>query len=207
MTSSMRCGVLVSIIEDLLSEVDERWRPVDNHGKIVLNLIGQTALFLQTGYDRGTKDGDVLETHAVTGAVWRQLEDLAGIGTAIAARHGMYIDVVGSAIPLLPRDPIWHRYPLELQHFDTRVLDIADVLVSKLVRYISTDRDDIRAMVEYGHVDHGHLLERFELVLEHYQFDGRADRLPSMVARFNEVERDLFLVDESEFDLHPSVYQ
>ncbi len=197
----------MSTIEDLLRAIDAVWTPRINEQRILLRVLGQTALYLQTGYERGTKDGDILETHQVSGDVRERLEALAGSGTKVAKKHGIYLDIVGASIPLLPRDPLWHSYPMGLSHFDVVMLDVADVLVSKLIRYISTDRDDIRAMVDGDFVEHATLHPRFKDVIERYQFDARADRLPGMIDRFNEIERDLFLVEESEFELHPSVFQ
>lgn len=197
----------MSTIEALLADIDNRWSPPTHSARVHLRLIGQTSLYLQTGYARGTKDSDVLETRQVTGPVRAQLEALAGRGTALAHRHGLYVDVVDSAIPLLPSDPVWHAYPLELAHFDVSVLDVTDIVVSKLYRYISTDREDVRTMVEGGHVEHGRLRERLQNVIERYEFEARADRLPAMVERFHALERDAFLREPSELTLHPSVYR
>lgn len=197
----------MSDIEALLRAVDSRWRPIEPERRVTLKLIGQTALYLQCDYERGTKDGDVLETDELTKPIQDQLRNLAGRGSRMAIQHGMYIDVVACSIPLLPAVPTWHHYPMRLRHFDVQVLDAADVLVSKLIRYSGPDRDDVRAMVDGGHVEHGRLRARFELVVARYMFDGRADLLPTMVDRFHEIERDLFGVDESTIDLHPSVYQ
>lgn len=194
-------------IEELLQAVDARWVPPAGSARIVLRVLGQSALFLQTGYERGTRDGDILETQEVCGAVGRQLEALAGQGTELAIRHGIYLDIVGDQIPLLPHDPTWNPTGMRLQHFDVVVLDIPDVLVSKLYRYIRTDLDDIRAMIEGGFVSHTALRARFEAVIDRHQFQSRADRLPKMVERFNTIERDLFVTAETTFVLHSSVYR
>ena len=52
-------------IDAFFRDIDSKWREVDA-SKITLRLIGATALMLQTDYDRGTKDSDVLETANIT---------------------------------------------------------------------------------------------------------------------------------------------
>ena len=47
-------------VEAFLKDIDAAWPSA--HAKIRLRIIGSTALMLQTSYERGTKDSDVLET-------------------------------------------------------------------------------------------------------------------------------------------------
>jgi hypothetical protein len=67
----------VSAIEGLLEDVDRLWTPIVA-GRVSLNVIGSSALLLQTDYGRATKDGDVLETAALDRAARTQLLGLAG---------------------------------------------------------------------------------------------------------------------------------
>lgn len=109
--------------------------------------------------------------------------------------------MVGASTPLLPSLPVWHRCDLGLTHFDVLALDVADVVISKLIRFHSDDRDDIRAMIEKGHLNHARALERLLDVIEKYQFDARSDRLPTMVRRFQQAERDWFGIAPTEIVL------
>ncbi len=193
-------------VEDFIREIDGHWTPMGD-GRVTLRVIGSTALFLQTDYQRGTKDSDVLETDEVAGPVAEQLVEMAGQGTALHRRHRMYVDIVGRAIPLLPWDPVWHSLNLGLVHFDIEVLDVHDVVVSKLRRFSSSDRDDVRAMVEGGHLDHERMCDRVRGLLERYTFDGRSDQLPGIVARFNRVERDWFGGEETEFEMSEHIFR
>jgi len=68
----------MALIEEFLTEIDRLWKP-EAPGKIPLRIIGSAALMLQDDYERGTKDGDVLETKDITPAVKDQLLALAGI--------------------------------------------------------------------------------------------------------------------------------
>ena len=192
--------------DEFLEELDGRW--TDSSGsRITLRVLGSTALFLQTTYVRGTKDGDVFETDQIDRQTRERLLAIAGPGTQMHHRHRIYLDIVARGVPLLPPDPLWHGYPLALVHFDVVVLDITDVVVSKLKRWNANDRDDVRAMVTMGHVDHDHLVERFSMVMERYKFDARSDLLPVMAERLNEIESDWFVVDETPFDFPEDVFR
>jgi hypothetical protein len=50
----------VALVHDFFREMDGAWTGAER-GKIRLRVIGCSALMLQTGYERGTKDSDVLE--------------------------------------------------------------------------------------------------------------------------------------------------
>jgi hypothetical protein len=67
----------VTSIESLLAEVASEWSNA-HQPKITLRLIGAGALMLQTGYDRGTKDSDILESEDLDTLTHAQLLELAG---------------------------------------------------------------------------------------------------------------------------------
>ena len=123
-------------VSDFLKDIDRRWKAT-REGKILLRIIGSAALMLRTGYERGTKDSDVLETDSMTEDVKARLLELAGPGTELHRRHKLYLDVIGRGIPFLPHVPLCHRLVdlnRELTSFDFEVLDVVDVVVSKLKR-------------------------------------------------------------------------
>lgn len=97
----------MSVIEELLQEVDRAWRQPGP--KIGLHIIGSTALMLQTSYDRGTKDSDVLETDEVTDQIAGRLLEIAGPNTVIHRRHGIYVDIVRRGIPSADKAPSTFR--------------------------------------------------------------------------------------------------
>lgn len=55
-------------IDLFMKGIDELWAG-SGGDKITLRVIGSTALMMQTGYNRGTKDRDVLEADALAGDV------------------------------------------------------------------------------------------------------------------------------------------
>lgn len=193
----------MSEIETFFQEVDRLWEP-PRPGKILLKVIGSGALFMQTNYSRTTKDGDVLETMDVTGDLKAKLIGLAGKRTALHTRTGLYLDVVIAGLPFLPHGPLFHpqkKLSAALRHFSIEVLDIVDVVVSKLTRFNQNDSDDVRAMVERNLVDHKRLITRFESAVDDFSTDARADDLPKYIANLHRVERDMFHLPESVIDL------
>lgn len=181
------------MVEGLLREIDGAWSPLPT-ARLTLRIIGSTALFLQTDYRRGTKDSDVLETAELSAALQGRLIALAGKGTLMHHRHGLYIEVVRSAFPFLAVEPVWRPVlglSSGLRHLDIEVLDVLDVVVAKLARLHGSDRDDIAAMVDRGLVGHDALLSRFRSAVERIWHDARADDLPRFVRALHWVERDL----------------
>lgn len=137
----------MSAIEAFLREIDLAWR-IPASAKIRLRIIGSTALMLQADYLRGTKDSDVLETDALSKDTQDSLLEIAGPDTVVHRRHNLYLDIVRSGLPFLPQVPLCHVLSdlnSSLQHFEIEVLDIVDVVVSKLKRFSVHDRDDISA--------------------------------------------------------------
>jgi hypothetical protein len=195
----------VQVIRDFFVEIDQSWlqQQADTR-KVRLSIIGCGALMLQASYERGTKDSDVFETVDLTGEVKERLRALAGPGTALHARRNLYIDIVSNGIPFLPRGPIWHPTPEingALDHFELRVLDVVDVVVSKLKRFNANDQSDIDAMIERDLVPHARLIARFRSAVDEFNGDARAEDLPKYVANLHRVERDMLLVPETEIEL------
>ncbi len=193
----------MSIVERFFIDLDARWKEVGSE-RIRLHLIGSTALMLQADYTRGTKDSDVIETAQLEGEVREKLLALAGKDTAIHRRHRIYLDIVASGLPFLPQSPVWHAVAglnTTLQHFEIVVLDVVDVVVTKLKRFDANDVSDIEAMAERDRVPHDALVERFLSAVDAYSMDARASDLPRYVRNLNRVERDILGVAETEVEL------
>jgi len=184
-------------------DIDRRWESAREE-KLRLRVIGSAALMLQTDYVRGTKDSDILETTELAAADKNRLLELAGVGSRVAQRHRMYLEIVSSGLPFLPQSPHWHPLPELnplLKHLTIEVLDVVDVVVSKLKRFSASDADDVRAMTESGLVEHRRLIERFRSAVDVYGGDARADDLPKYVKNLHRVERDHLGVPETEIEL------
>jgi hypothetical protein len=191
------------MIDSLFRDIDRGWRSSGNT-KTRLRIIGSTALMLQSSYSRGTKDSDVLQTTHLNEDVKAQLCALAGVGTVLHKKHRLYVDVVAAAIPFLPQVPSCHALhdlSASLEHFELEVLDIADVVVSKLKRFNPSDVADIEAMVERELVPHDTLIDRFRNAAEWYGMDARGTDLPKYIENLHVVERDMLTVPETEIAL------
>jgi hypothetical protein len=102
----------VPLVGDFFRDIDARWGTPPS-AKIRLRIIGSSALMLQTDYERGTKDSDVLETTEITAAVRKRRLDLAGAGSELHTKYRLYLEFVSSGIPFLPHVPLYHR-PVDL---------------------------------------------------------------------------------------------
>jgi hypothetical protein len=111
---------------------------------------------------------------------------------------------VPRGLPFLPHEPLW-REPSDLnghlRHFHIEVLDVVDVVVSKLGRFHDDDRGDIIAMINMGLVPHHALVSRFESAVDAKLGDASAERLPSFVRNLHQIERDEYLVGETPIEL------
>jgi hypothetical protein len=190
----------VSLIGDFFGEIDRRWPPRD---RVRLHVIGSTALVLQTSYERGTKDSDVFETIDITPETKAELLEIAGLNSELHRKFNLYLDVVANGIPFLPQVPSWHPAAdlADLLNIEIVVLDVIDVVVSKLKRFSPNDIDDIVAMVDRGFVDHDVLVKRFRNAVDMFSVDARAEDLPTIVANLHRVERDMLGVEESPIEL------
>lgn len=179
-------------VEDFFRDIDAHWGALAAP-RVRLRIIGSAALLLQTDYQRGTKDSDVLETAELKGSTAARLTELAGKGTHLSLRHRMYVDIVGSALPFMPQEPTWRRLDSlsqTLKHLEVEALDVTDVVVSKLKRFLPHDRADIVAMIERDLVAHEALIERFRSAVDSYLLDARAEDLPRYVNNLHRAERE-----------------
>ena len=191
----------MKLINSFLAEIDEKWKPVGGE-PIGLRIIGSAALMLETDYERGTKDGDILETEGITPAVCGQLLSLAGIKSPLFEKYRMYLEVVLRAILFLPRDPVFHFVKgLSLKNFTLEVLDVTDVVVSKLKRLNQNDVEDIKAMAGMSLLDHKKLVSRFKSAVDLFSIDARAEDIPKYIKNLNRIERDFLGAPESEIEL------
>ncbi len=191
----------MELIKEFFRDLDRGLAPPPD--KVRMRIIGSAALMLQAGYERGTKDSDILEAADLAGPVREKLLALAGKGSKLHTKYGLYLDIVGEALPFLPQKPLFHPFVglKGLKRCQLSVLDIADVVVSKLKRFNANDVTDIRAVLSRGLLPHARLLERFRDAVDCYSTDARAQDLPRYVGNLNTVERDFFNVPESDIEL------
>jgi len=194
--------------EALLLELDRLWKAEDTP-RIRIRILGSMALMLQTDYQRGTKDGDLLYAEPIDARVKERLLALGGQGTPLARRHRIYLDVVSRGILMLPAQPLFVPLPAlsaQLTHFEVEALSVPDVVITKLKPFRPTDIADIAAMILRGHVTHDQFVTLFRSAVERFA-DGATggEKLPKIVANFHQIERDQFGVEETDIELPPWV--
>jgi len=90
---------------------------------------------------------------------------------------------------------------LPLKNFSIKVLDVVDVVLSKLTRFNRQDADDIREMVERDLVDHGRLVARFNAAADWFSIDARVSQLPRYLKNLRTIEHDFLDVQPSDIEL------
>jgi hypothetical protein len=102
----------------------------------------------------------------------------------------------------LPQKPVFLPAPaLPLTNFSVEVLELTDVVVSKLKRFNQNDAADIAAMAQKRLLDHKRLVERFEAAVDFHSTSAYAEDFPKAIANLNRVERDYLGVPESAIEL------
>lgn len=198
------------MIEEFFIELDQVWEP-SSVSSIRLPIIGSAALFLQCDYSRGTKDSDVLQVGQLTSdEMVVALEKIAGAESVLAKRHRVYLDIVAQGIPFLPRPPRFHvleKLNQQLKYFKIEVLDMVDVVISKLKPFRAQDVDDIRYLADRALINPSELVSRFESAVEYWSMDARASHLPRYVENLHVVQRDLLSVEESVIELPRWIFE
>jgi hypothetical protein len=193
----------VPLVDDFFRDLDGRWG-APPPARIRLRIIGSSALMLQTDYERGTKDSDVLETGELTPDVKARLLRLGGVGSDLHTRHKLYVEIVPNGTPFLRQKALYHSQAAlnaVLRCFELEVLDVVDVVVAKLKRFHASDRSDIESMVERELVPHDELVSCFRQAVDYHSGDARADEFPTYVRNLHTVERDILGVAETAIEL------
>jgi hypothetical protein len=193
----------MSPIDEIIRQFDRTWKGSASE-KVRLRIIGSTALMLQANYHRGTKDSDILATNDIGRQLRESIEKHAGRHSIFHKRHRLFFEFVADGLPFLPQAPKWvdlSTLNQELAHFQFEVLDVVDVVVSKLKRFSASDRSDIDAMIERDLVTRERLISRFRAAVDYHQLSAGAADLPRCIANLNQVERDSWGGRETEIEL------
>lgn len=193
----------MDLVRDFFRDIDRRWA-LRGKEKVRLRIIGSAALMLRTDYARITKDSDVIETAAITPEIKQHLLELAprDPDSETFKKFRMYIDVVMEGLPFLPQQPCCHTLEnlnTELTYLEVEVLDVVDVVLSKLKRFSVSDRRDIQEMVDRDLVDNEHLVERFRIALDDCSM--AALDFPGLVKNLHYVQYELLMTSETPIEL------
>ena len=111
--------------------------------------------------DRPTADVDVLPlgVNSATASLMR----LAGEGSALHTKYGVYLQIVGVAqIPLNYEDRLTEMFARTFNHLRLFALDPYDLALSKIERNTQRDRDDVKHLARSLPLDLKVLKDRYE---------------------------------------------
>ncbi len=153
-----------------LSEIDSTARE-----ELELHCIGGFVVTILHGLARPTADVDVLVI-APRGESER-LINLAGKGSELHRKHGLYLDLV--TVATVPEDydqRLTEMFPGEFEHLRLFALDPYDIALAKLERNTQRDRDDVKHLARTVPLNPEVLKERYEKELRpHLAIPERED--------------------------------
>jgi len=145
-----------------LAEID-----ASAHEDIELHCLGGFVVTAVYGLARPTADVDVLVI--APRAESEHLLSLAGKGSALHRKHGLYLDLVTVAtVPENYDQRLTEISPGAFKHLHLYAFDPYDIALSKLERNVQRDRDDVKHLARTVPFDLAVLKERYEKELRPY---------------------------------------
>ena len=141
--------------KSFLAEIDSRLEEA-----VCLHCLGGFVLTTVYGLPRTTADVDVVVASVSSSA---HLIALAGKGSELHQRYGVYLDLVGVAP--LPEDyesRLTEIFPGAFKRVRLLALDPYDIALSKLERNTQRDRDDVKYLARTLPMDLTVLAQRYE---------------------------------------------
>jgi hypothetical protein len=127
---------------------------------IELQCLGGFVVAVQYGFPRPTADLDYIEI-APRGAL-AFLQELAGEGSALWKKHGLYLQHVTVAnLPESYADRAVEIMPGQFKHLRFNGLEAHDLALSKLARNTQVDREDVQYLATTVPLDPAILKERY----------------------------------------------
>jgi hypothetical protein len=135
---------------------------------LALHCIGGFAVSLHYGLARPTGDLDVVEVAASTA---RWLDRIAGRGSALHAKHKLYVQIVTVAtLPDAYADRLTEMFSGTFRRLRLLVLDPYDLALSKLSRNLEVDFEDVQHLADVRNLDLDLLEARYVQELRPYVF-------------------------------------
>ena len=139
--------------------------------------------------ERPTGDVDIVNANSEDSLALRRI---AGQGTDIANRYGVYFDVVTVAdCPEAYRSRLIDITPESFERLKLLAFDVHDLVLAKLGRFSPRDREDAAFLRRAGALDLKVLRDRFETEVSPYALNDRSARhLDLCLAELSEIPPD-----------------
>lgn len=145
------------------------WKEIDAalSEPVEFHCLGGFVITLLYGLERSTADVDfisVIPRKSVGGLI-----KIAGKGSPLHHKYGIYLDVVGIAtVPENYEERLTEIFKSEFQNIKLLALDPYDTALAKIERNIQRDRDDVKHLARVVPFDLEILKERYEKELRIY---------------------------------------
>ncbi|MGH9318785.1 MAG: DUF6036 family nucleotidyltransferase [Vicinamibacteria bacterium] len=129
----------------------------------------------------------------------KRLSEEAGKGSELHRATDYYVDIVPPG--LFPQDWGWRSRTTSLElpgleHIELRILELHDLILSKLKRFAGKDREDIRGLCEREKFDIETLRSRYTQARLPYDYDERE----KLEANFRFIESEFLALEPTDFD-------
>jgi len=184
-----------------LNDVNAVLVPIADGERLDLYHIGRSALVWKHGFVAATEDVDVI-TQQETDRLMGEAIRLFGKGTDKAREHELYLEAVPEGLP-----PIWsgcYNRATEVAERWTVIrlfhLEDHDFAVTKLKRFSTKDREDIRTMCDHGLLNPDTLMERVRAAYPfHIEHNPDKDDGPWAKAAFDNLRIVVKYLNEGEW--------
>jgi hypothetical protein len=162
----------------------------------VLYLGGGAAILLAYEGQLGTDDIDFIGEKA---GLLKRLSEEAGKGSELHRATNYYVDVVPPG--LFPQEWGWRARAKSvevsgLKHIDLRILELHDLILSKLRRFSGKDQEDIRSLCDREEFEIQTLRSRYAEARLGYDHDERH----KLDTNFRFIETEFLALQPSDFD-------
>jgi hypothetical protein len=145
------------------------WKEIDEtiSEPVEFHCLGGFVITLIYGLERSTSDVDVISV--IPRNPVSELIKIAGEGSSLHQKYGIYLDVVGIAtVPENYDERLSEVFSGEFQHVKLFALDPYDIALAKIERNIQRDRDDVKHLARVVPFDLELLKERYNKELRVY---------------------------------------
>ncbi len=134
---------------------------------VELHCLGGFVLAALYGLPRPTGDVDYIA--AMPSSSITELETIAGQGSALSRKHGLYLQYVTVAdVPENYAERLEELFPGEFIRLRLFALEVNDLVLAKLVRNSPVDLEDAKFLAKTGKLDETVLKQRYEKELRPY---------------------------------------